>query len=167
MPGAPEDEVEREPLDKEVRYTLEEARMVVPGIQALFGFQLIVAFHPRFEQLERTLKVAHLVALIALAASMALIMAPAAYHRLVERGQVSRRLVELSSRLIATAMMPLIIAISLDVFLVSRVVLERTVWGAAIGACVCIFFAALWVIYPLTERWKSAHRFGPGANMRK
>jgi hypothetical protein len=94
-------EVQNESLDKEAQQTLEEARTVVPGIQALFGFQLIVVFHPRFENLEEPLKIVHLVALVSVAASMALIMSPAAYHRLVERGQISRSSVDLASRLVA------------------------------------------------------------------
>ena len=46
------EEVEKEPLDKELQHTLEEARTVIPGLQALFGFQLIVPFHPTFKQLD-------------------------------------------------------------------------------------------------------------------
>ena len=36
------EEDESESLETEVEQALEEARMVLPGIQALFGFQLIV-----------------------------------------------------------------------------------------------------------------------------
>jgi hypothetical protein len=34
--------------DKTGRDAIEEARMVLPGIQALFGFQLIAVFNERF-----------------------------------------------------------------------------------------------------------------------
>ena len=33
------------------REAIEEARMVLPGIQALFGFQFITVFNERFRQL--------------------------------------------------------------------------------------------------------------------
>jgi hypothetical protein len=36
-------------LKDSVQFTLDEARMVIPGIQALFGFQLIAVFNERFD----------------------------------------------------------------------------------------------------------------------
>lgn len=39
---------EKESLSKVASHILEECRMVLPGIQALFGFQLIVVFNSRF-----------------------------------------------------------------------------------------------------------------------
>jgi hypothetical protein len=59
------EEAKKEPLDKELQHTLEEARTVIPGLQALFGFQLIVPFHPTFKQLDWSLKAVQLSALIA------------------------------------------------------------------------------------------------------
>src|SRR3977135_1884752 len=37
-------------LSEAAEHLLEECRMVLPGIQALFGFQLIVVFNPAFGQ---------------------------------------------------------------------------------------------------------------------
>jgi hypothetical protein len=42
--------VERLPLEKAALLLLEECRMVLPGIQALFGFQLIAVLNPLFVQ---------------------------------------------------------------------------------------------------------------------
>src|SRR5437588_6765743 len=41
---------EQLPLSKAAEYLLDESRMVLPGIQALFGFQLIAVFNSAFEQ---------------------------------------------------------------------------------------------------------------------
>jgi hypothetical protein len=46
------DEVEQESLKDEIANLIEEARMVLPGIQALFGFQLIAVFNDGFRDLE-------------------------------------------------------------------------------------------------------------------
>ena len=52
------DEQKTESLETEVEQILEEARMVLPGIQALFGFQLIAVFNQRFDEaLERSREV--------------------------------------------------------------------------------------------------------------
>ena len=61
-------------LEEETRTVIEEARMVLPGIQAFFGFQLIAVFNNRFQELTHTEQVLHLFALLLLAVSIALIM---------------------------------------------------------------------------------------------
>ena len=108
--------------------------MVLPGIQALFGFQLIAVFNTRFDELAPSLRTIHLIALVAGAVSMSLVMTPAAYHRIAERGQLSSRFAELASWLIAAAMAPLALSIALDAFLVSVVIAGNLVVGALIGA---------------------------------
>jgi hypothetical protein len=146
------EEIKKEPLDKELQLTLEEARTVIPGLQALFGFQLIVPFHPTFKQLDWSLRIAQLSALVALGLAIALIMTPAAYHRMAERGQVSRSLIDFASRLIACAMAVFMVAIALNMFLVGSVVLESQAWGAILGLGAATVFASLWFGYPVLTR---------------
>src|SRR5678815_4408139 len=80
------DSSSNETLQSEIEHILEESRMVLPGMQALFGFQLIVVFNKEFrEQLPLVAQWIHLSALLLVAVGIALIMAPAAYHRQAER----------------------------------------------------------------------------------
>src|SRR5438874_12264465 len=81
-------------LKDEARNIHEEARMVLPGIQALFGFQLIAVFNRPFFDLDPFDRVLHLSSLVLVAVSIGLIMAPAADHRLAERGRISSRWVK-------------------------------------------------------------------------
>ena len=148
------DEIQTEPLDKELQHTLEEARTVIPGLQALFGFQLIVPFHPSFRQLDGSLKLAHLGALVALALAIALIMTPAAYHRMVLRGKVSRSLIDFASRLIACAMVAFTMAIALNMFLIGSVVLESNLLGGVLGLLSFITVTGLWFGYPMLTAWR-------------
>jgi hypothetical protein len=143
----------KETLEEELDHVVEEARMVLPGIQALFGFQLIAVFNQRFEELlPYAGRVLHLVSLILVAIAIALIMTPAAYHRQAERGTISRELANLGSRLITIAMVPLTAAISLDVALVTYAIVA-TWWVSLIaGAALAIVFASLWFIYPEMKR---------------
>ena len=103
-------------LEEETRTVIEEARMVLPGIQAFFGFQLIAVFNSRFQDLTHMEQVLHLVALLMLAVSIALIMTPAAYHRIAAKGMVSRHFVGLASRFLECAMFPLMLSITVDIF---------------------------------------------------
>lgn len=69
-------------LSKAAQYLLEECRMVLPGIQALFGFQLVAVFSQGFsEKLTRPEQVVHFVAITLIAIAVAIIMTPAALHR--------------------------------------------------------------------------------------
>ena len=83
-PAKSHGDVEKEELDKRAQNAIEEARMVLPGIQALFGFQLIAVFNDRFMDLAASERVVHVWSLVLIALSIALIMTPAAYHRICE-----------------------------------------------------------------------------------
>ena len=128
--------------------------MVLPGIQALLGFQLIAVFNARFDELSSALQMIHLVALVAGAISMSLIMTPAAYHRIAERGRTSSRFTELASWLIAAAMGPLALSIALDAFVVSTVIVGSLVVSALIGTSLAVVFLAMWFVWPTLD----AHR---------
>ena len=142
---------QKESLAQETRAILEEARMVLPGIQALFGFQLMAVFNARFEDLGAALQTIHLIALVAGAVAMALVMTPAAYHRIAERGQISSRFTGLASWLIAAAMGPLALSIALDAFVVSTVIVDSPVIAAVIGASLALMFFAMWFAWPTLE----------------
>ena len=72
-PSRPID-AEPETLQEQARNSLDEARMVLPGIQAVFGFQLIAVFNARFERLDVPLQFTHLVSLCLVVLAMALLM---------------------------------------------------------------------------------------------
>ncbi|MDP9091187.1 MAG: DUF6328 family protein [Pseudomonadota bacterium] len=153
------DDTKKETLEQEVEHILEESRMVLPGIQALFGFQLIAVFNPRFDDvLGQGAQKLHLGAVILTAAAIALIMAPAAYHRQVERGSISRYLATYASRLIATAMAPLLIALSIEVSLVAFVVLRDIFLSAIIGGAIFLAFTWLWYGFPALKKRKRSNR---------
>ena len=68
----------RTPLDVRVEQMLTEARVLIPGAQALFGFQLAVMLTDAFGELAVSAKVVHLTALCCIVLAMILLMAPAA-----------------------------------------------------------------------------------------
>jgi len=106
-------------LDQE-RNSLDEARMVLPGIQAVFGFQLIAVFNERFAQLPEMLRIAHFasLSLVVVAVAVALIMTPAAYDRLAEPDVVTRRFLANTATLLTTAMAVFGCAIATEMFVV-------------------------------------------------
>ena len=139
-------------VEKMAQEAIEEARMVLPGIQALFGFQLIAAFNERFRQLADGEQLLHYAALVLVAIAIALIMTPAAYHRLVEQNSVSSFFIRLASRLIAAAMIPLMMAIAFEVFIIGNLVLSSPMASSLLLQFSFLLFAALWFGFPLAMK---------------
>lgn len=137
-----------ESLEEEATHTTDEARMLLPGVQAILGFQLVAVTNNRFELLTSNEQHLFLAAFVLLAVAMGLIMAPAAYHRLAERGRVTRRFVELSSTVLALALVPLILAFSADTYLVARIILEDQTMAIVIAAIVGLVLTGLWYVMP-------------------
>jgi len=147
-----EGRTEQVTLDKAAQHMLEECRMVLPGIQALFGFQLIAVFNEGFaEKLSGPQQMMHLAAIILVAVAIALVMAPAALHRQAEPQEVSERFVWLSSQLLLASMFPLAIAICLDTWLVSSVIVGDEAAGAAVAMPLLIVFGLFWLVLPRRE----------------
>jgi Family of unknown function (DUF6328) len=147
-------------LEEETRTVIEEARMVLPEIQAFFGFQLIAVFNNRFQEFTHAEQVLHLVALLLLAISIALIMTPAAYHRIAERGMVSRRFVELASRFLECAMFPLMLSITIDLFLLTRFILNNLALSIVVAVGAILMFSGLWYFFPWTQSTRARRRHG-------
>ena len=140
-------------LDSAAAHVLEECRMVLPGIQALFGFQLIAVFNQGFdEKLSHAAQVLHLVAIVLTTLSMALVMTPAALHRQAEPKEVSERFLWMASNMVLAGMFPLALAVGLDAYVVASIVLDKH-WVAALLAVVLMaVFAVLWLVLPRRER---------------
>ncbi|WP_109014029.1 DUF6328 family protein [Novimethylophilus kurashikiensis] len=147
-----QDKIEKVPLVDAFRFVLEECRMVLPGIQGLFGFQLIAVFNDGFsEKLSAGEQALHLLALGLVAVAIALIMTPAAFHRHCGPNQVSDALVALSTRLVLWSMLPLSLGISLDFYLIARIVLQSP-WVAILAGLLFLFFVLMWFALPRLAR---------------
>jgi len=100
-------------------------------------------------ELPPSVRVVHLVALLSLALSIILLIAPAAIHRLSFGGRDDPRLQSIGSVLITTALLPLACAISCDVLIAITRLFGDTAasWSAALA--VLLFLLGLWYILPL------------------
>jgi hypothetical protein len=135
-------------LEKTAEVLLNECRMVLPGIQALLGFQLTVVFSAGFsEKLGPMEQRLHLVALALIALSVAVVMTPAAYSRQTEPGEVTERFIRISTRLLVIGMWPLAVGIALDCYLIAGVLVNRAI-AAALSVSLFVVFLALWYILP-------------------
>lgn len=139
---------EQLPLSKVADYLLQECRMVLPGIQALFGFQLIAVFNAAFaEKLSRGEQRLHFLAIGLGATAAAIIMTPAAYHRQTDSQKVTETFIALSTRLLLWSMLPLASSICLDFYLIARVLALGILAPLAATALFGVF-VLLWLVLP-------------------
>ena len=151
-------------LDQE-RNSLDEARMVLPGIQAVFGFQLIAVFNERFAQLPEVLRIAHFASLSLVVVAVALIMTPAAYDRLAEPDVVTRRFLANTATLLTTAMGVFGCAIATEMFVVAAMVTQSRTLGVAASLVALALFGSLWFLFPLRRaREEAARRKAAGSS---
>lgn len=123
--------------------------MVLPGVQALFGFQLIAVFNePFFRLMDGRDQTLHLVALVLVALAIAFLMGPAAYHRQAEPHTVSRAFVRYASVLLMMAMAPLMVAVAIDVYLIAHAILRQALAAAVVASAVFVVFAVVWFVVP-------------------
>jgi hypothetical protein len=145
-------ESEATKLKDKIKQVLTEARVALPGAQALLGFQFATILMDGFEKLPQSSKYIHLVSLAMVALSIVFLMTPAAYHRIVERGQNSEHFHGLASRMLLAAMVPFALGIMGDFYVISRKITESTLFallGAGVGL---LFFYGLWFGFALYRR---------------
>ncbi len=143
---------EQPPLVQRIQHDLMEVRVILPGAQALLGFQFATFLMPAFQQLPPSLKALHVVALGLVALATIVLMSPAAFHRIAEKGEDSERVPRFTTWMILTALPLLVFGIALDL----RVVIVKAIGEGALSVAVPVgtigAAAALWAVYPLMRR---------------
>jgi hypothetical protein len=141
------------PLPEAVTHLLEECRMVLPGLQALLGFQFIAIFNAGFsEKLTPTEQRLHLFALGLVAVAGALVMAPASYHRQTGPREVSTHFLILASRLLLGAMILLLLGIGIDFYVIAHVILANRWLSVLLTLVLVSVFVYVWFLLPRLGR---------------
>jgi hypothetical protein len=152
------EEVHKESVEDAATHATDEARMVLPGVQAILGFQLIAVFNQKFDQLPAKLQIVHLLAFALIALAMGLLMAPAAYQRTVETGFVTRHFVFLASALLTLAMLPLMLGLALDTLIISYMVTQNAPASGAFALGIFLLLGCLWYLLPCLDRARRRRR---------
>jgi hypothetical protein len=139
-------------LESRIDFVLTEARVVLPGVQALFGFQLVVVLTEAFEKLPKSSALVHLAALAAVAISAVLLIAPAAHHRIVYGGEESEAFPPIAGAYLLGATVFLALGLAGDCYLIVAKVLDSTTSGIAAAAATAVLCLGLWHILPLVVR---------------
>jgi hypothetical protein len=136
-----EDEAER--LDRELIELLNELRVVMPGVQVLFGFLLTVPFQQRFQTIDDFQRIVYVATLLLTAAAAAVLMAPSAFHRLTFRRGQKPYLIKLGTRQTIAGMALLALAMNGVILLLTDLMFHTTT-VVVIVAATSALFAWLW-----------------------
>ena len=150
-----------ESLSDSVTHIVDEARMLIPGVTTFLGFQLIAVFNSRFDLLTRDEQLVHLVAMLLDIGSLVLLLTPAEYHRTAESGWVSQGFVNLSTRLLTAATPLFALSVTVDFYLIVRVVTSDRLIAALAAALVLVLIAFFWFVLPRAKPLARALRGGP------
>jgi len=138
-------------LTTRVKQVLIECRVVLPGAQALLGFQLIIMWMTAFYKIPQLWKVLHLASLACVGICTVLLITPAAYHRIVEQGEDSEMLHHITARLLLWAMVFLGLGTCGDFYLVARMTGLGNPLSLALALAMLAFFFGSWFGYTF---WK-------------
>jgi Family of unknown function (DUF6328) len=140
------------PLQTRIEQLLTEARIIIPGAQALFGFQFVAMLTTGFDRLPQTAKLVHAAALCLIAVNVVVLMTPAALHRLSFGGEDSEAFLRMGSALVVAAPLFLAGGIAAESYVVLQKTFESARWAVAGGACSFLALIMLWYALPLALR---------------
>jgi hypothetical protein len=141
-------------LESQVDQLLVEARIILPGVQALLGFQLTVTLTQAFGELAMQPKIAHVAALCCVGLAVILLMAPASVHRIAFAGQDDPDFVNIGSFFVIAAPIPLALGIALDSYVAVGRALQSEPIAMGLAAVSAVVLFGFWYVFPLWRRMK-------------
>jgi hypothetical protein len=146
-------------VDRAYGEILQEIRVAQTGVQILFAFLLTLAFTARFPQVTQFERYVYVTTLMLCAAATALLIAPAAFHRVVYRRRLKHHLVHIANRLALSGLVLLLLAMISALLLILDVVI-------GLGPAVLLafgglaWFATWWFVLPVWSRIRHQPRTG-------
>ncbi|WP_086827106.1 DUF6328 family protein [Allokutzneria sp. NRRL B-24872] len=145
------EESEQRQLARNLSELLQELRVAQGGVQILFGFLLSIAFSDRYEDVDGYIRTLHLITVVLAAVAVALLTAPAAWHRLLFRQGMRKEIIETANVFAISGMVFLALAMIGTVLLLGEAIVGG--WLAvAIGVLALVGFGTLWFLLPLLRR---------------
>jgi hypothetical protein len=166
LPHEPRDPVGDEPdfvrLNRNLNELLQELRISEVGVQILFAFLIALPFTSRFGSVTQAVKDVYVVTLLLAVMSSALMISPAAYHRIVFRHHRRAVLIRYASRVLIVGLAMLSLAMAGAIVVVTSF-LFGSLFAALAGGGVALWIALFWYVIPVRtrlqcEREEARHR---------
>jgi len=144
-------ETEQEHLNRNLEQLLQEMRVVLPGVQVLFGFLLAVPFAQQFDRVTAFQRDVYFIALLLAALSIVLMLSLSIQHRILFHRAEKAYLVRNGNAFMIAGMTAVALAITLSLVLVADF-LFGTVLAWVAGLMGFAAFALLWYAMPIARR---------------
>jgi cytochrome b subunit of formate dehydrogenase len=145
----PEDEKAR--IDRELIELLNELRIVLPGVQVLFAFLLILPFSQGFAKVTQAQRAVYFGSFVCTALATALFIAPSTYHRLRFRQKDKERMLFTANKLAIAGTALLLVATAGVVYLITDL-LYHLLAASLVTAAISGWFIWFWYGLPLSRR---------------
>jgi predicted membrane channel-forming protein YqfA (hemolysin III family) len=140
-------------LKRNLNELLQELRVAQAGVQILFGFLLSIVFTDRYREVGQYVRITHLLTVLFAAASVALLTAPVAWHRVLFRRGRREDVIAVAHRFTLAGLGALAATMTGTVLLLAEVVIGGWV-AIVVGVAAAVGFASLWFVLP----WRERHR---------
>jgi hypothetical protein len=156
-----DEENEKERLNRKLIELLNELRIVIPGVQVLFAFLLILPFNTGFVDADDLGRAVYAGSLSCAAVASALLIGPAAYHRhrfrRLEEETVSEKkeMISTQDHLAAGGILFLALPMAGSVFMVF-VLLFGTGTAAIVAGSLVLTYAWFWYALPVSRRLRNS-----------
>jgi uncharacterized protein DUF6328 len=151
MPAGARRETPRERADRNLEELTGELRVVVTGVQVLFGFLLVVPFDSGFSGIGPFERTVYFATLLLSALAAVCMLAPSAYHRVLFQHDDKRYLVRAANRFTMAGLGFLAVAMSGSLLLVA-VKLFGIAAGLLVATSIAAVFLTLWFVRPMVRR---------------
>ncbi len=131
---------------------LQELRVVLPGLQVLFAFLLVVPFSARFESVSQLQQAVFFGTLVCTTLSAGLFLAPAAHHRLLWRQQVKERRLQQANKLVIWGMILLVAAMAGALFLITDFLFGSMAATVLTVSTITACLVSVWFMLPVWYR---------------
>ena len=139
---------DEEKRDRQMIELLNELRVALPGVQVLFAFLLAVPFAQGFTHTTNFQRALFFVVMSLTAVSLALLIAPSAWHRIRFRQQDKERILQASNKMSIAGLGFLALAMTGEVMLIADFIYSPTLTIVS-GVAAAIVYGLLWYVLPL------------------
>lgn len=147
LPPNDSDESQSTRLARNFSELLQELRVQQAGVQILFAFLLAIVFTESYEEQSTYVRALHLVTVLCAAASSALLIAPAVWHRILFRHRRREDILRQANRCALAGSVFLAATMVGTVLIVAEVAVGG--WAAKfIGGSTALAFGILWFVVP-------------------
>src|SRR4029453_4381063 len=103
-------------VEDKLKTALDESRLLILGVQVLFGFQFEAAFQDLFADGPAGSPYVHCAGLMLLLASMGLLISPSLFHPTIHRGNTPRGAVRMATTFAGASLLPLTLGLGVAIF---------------------------------------------------